>query len=346
MSRIKAALILDPNRREEQLAYLSERVQILHEVGDQLWVSMTEEQSERLAGQGIAVQLHEEADLIELPAVTFDPDAGSPEPPEGLRAASPPQGETGYYVVQFVAPPDPTWVHELLRLGGGYVQNLPVNAGIFKISAIMAAEAGQMGFVSWVGLFHPAYALSYVLAGRDEPFTAASLREIAVAPESLPPPEGGNVQVRLFDDVDPDEARPAIEAAGATIVADTGQGFVASTDADGLSRLLKVAGVFTVEINFPIEPGNDRAGVITGVNQVRNFRNVDFLVNLDGRGEIVGVMDTGLSDGTLAGVHTDLAGRVLQIDNLTAPGTAVPDSFTYPGDPTNYWHGTHVTGTI
>ena len=346
MSRIKAALILDPDRREEQLSYLSERVSTLHEAGDQLWVSMTEEQADRLARQGIAVQLHEEADLIELPAVTFDPAAGSPEPPDDLRAAPPPQGATGYYVVQFVAPPDPTWVHEVLRLGGSYVQNLPVNAGVFRISAIMAAEAGQMGFVSWVGLFHPAYALSHVLAGRDEPFTAASLRELAVAPESLPPAEGGNVQIRLFDDVSPEEARPAIEAAGATIVADTGQGFVASTDAGGLTRLLKVAGVFTVEINYPIEPGNDRAGVITGVNQVRNFRNVDFLVNLDGRGEIVGVMDTGLGDGTLAGVHTDLAGRVLQIDNLTAPGTPVPDSFTYPGDPTNYWHGTHVTGTI
>src|SRR5215208_4438794 len=106
MSRTKAALILDPDRRDEQLAYLSERVETLHEAGDQLWVSMTEDQSERLAGQGIVVQLHEEADLIELPAVTFDPAAGSPEPPDDLHATPPPQGSTGYYLVQFVAPPD------------------------------------------------------------------------------------------------------------------------------------------------------------------------------------------------------------------------------------------------
>src|SRR5215207_6796275 len=98
MSRIKAALILDPDRREEQLSYLSERVSTLHEAGDQLWVSMTEEQADRLARQGIAVQLHEEADLIELPAVTFDPAAGSPEPPDDLRAAPPPQGATGYHL--------------------------------------------------------------------------------------------------------------------------------------------------------------------------------------------------------------------------------------------------------
>ncbi len=184
---------------------------------------MTEDQSDRLAGQGIAVQLHEEADLIEVPAVTFDPAAGSPEPPDDLRATPPPQGATGYYLVQFVAPPDPTWVHEILRLGGSYVQNLPVNAGVFKLSAIRAAEVGQLGFVSWVGIFHPAYALSHILAGRAEPFTAASLRELAVAPESLPPAEGGNIQVRLFDDVSPDEARSAIEAAGATVLADTGR---------------------------------------------------------------------------------------------------------------------------
>jgi hypothetical protein len=63
MSRIKAALILDPDRRDEQLAYLSERVRILSKAGDQLWVSMTEDQSERFAGQGIAVQPHEEADV-------------------------------------------------------------------------------------------------------------------------------------------------------------------------------------------------------------------------------------------------------------------------------------------
>ncbi len=346
MSRTKAALILDPDRRAEQLAYLSERVRVLHEVGDQLWVSMTEDQSDRLAGQGIVVQLHVEADLIELPSVTFDPSAGSPEPPEDLRATPPPQGATGYYLVQFIAPPDPTWVHEILRLGGSYVQNVPVNAGVFKLSAIRAAEVGLLGFVSWVGLYHPAYALSHVLAGHDEPFTAASLRELAVAPEGLPPAEGGNVQVRLFDDVSPDEVRVAIEAAGAAILADVGYGFVASTDTNGLSQLLKVAGVFAVEINYPVGPANDRAGAITGVNQVRNFRKVDFLVNLDGTGEIVGVMDSGLGNGTMAGVHADLAARVLRISNITTPGNPVPDNFTFPPDPTNYWHGTHVTGTI
>ena len=57
MSRKKAALILDPNRRREQMAYVSERAEILHEFGGQLWVSMTEAQAGRFANRGITVQL-------------------------------------------------------------------------------------------------------------------------------------------------------------------------------------------------------------------------------------------------------------------------------------------------
>ena len=146
MSRTKAALILDPDRREEQLAYLSERVETLHEAGDQLWVSMTEDQAERLAGQGIAVQLHEEPDLIELPAARFDPAAGSPVPPEGLRAASPPEGTSSYHLVQFIAPPDPTWVHEVIRMGGTYIQTLPVNAGIFELTVLGLCDDRRRAF--------------------------------------------------------------------------------------------------------------------------------------------------------------------------------------------------------
>jgi hypothetical protein len=36
MSRINAAFILDLDRRAEQVAYVSERAEILHEVGVQL----------------------------------------------------------------------------------------------------------------------------------------------------------------------------------------------------------------------------------------------------------------------------------------------------------------------
>ncbi len=114
-------------------------------------------------------------------------------------------------------------------------------------------------------------------------------------------------------------------------------GFVLKATAGSLLRLLRLPGVRAIEPFMPPTVGNNRAGGITGVNEVRDFRNTDFLINLDGAGEIVGIVDTGLDTGVIATVHTDLAGRVLQINHLTTPGTTVPDTFP---------HGTHVTGTI
>src|SRR5215208_1164102 len=344
MSRIKAALILDPDQREEQLAYLSERVETLHEVGDQVWVSMTQEQADRLAGQGIVVQLHEEADLIELPAVRFDPAAGSPVPPEDLRAASPPEGASAYHLVQFIGPPDPTWVHEVIRLGGSYVQTLPVNAGVFDLTALQAKEVEQLGYVSWVDLYHPAYAISFTLAGRAEPFDAPSLRNLAVDPASVPPGDGGNLRLRLFDDVSPEEIRPNVEGM-ATVVAQTEQGFVVSADHSRVTALAGIPGVFAVEPFFPPTVENNHTGAIITTNQVRNVGNVNFLVNLDGSGEIVGVIDSGLDTGVTPpgapAIHADLGTRVLQITNLAAPGTPVRDNAANGGP-----HGTHVTGSI
>ena len=61
MSRIKASLMFDPDRRTEQVAYVRERVSEWREAGSQVWTSITEDQA---AGsqQGIYLQLREGAD--------------------------------------------------------------------------------------------------------------------------------------------------------------------------------------------------------------------------------------------------------------------------------------------
>lgn len=352
MSRKKAALILDPDRRPEQMAYVAERAEILHQFGDQLWVSITGEQVSRFAERGIGVQIREEADWIELPAIVFDPAGGEPEPPSGYEAAEPPANERAYYLVQFIAPVDPAWVREITNVGGTFVQNVPVNAGVFRLGAGEASTVKGLRYVRWVGLYHPAYALSPSLAGLTGSFTAVSLRNLAIDPGSLPAPGGGNIGVRLFDDLDPDEVRPSLEAAGVTIVAGTGYGFVVDSDVPELSALLRVPGIFSVEINHPVAPANDRAAAITGVEEARKFGNVDFLTNLDGTGEIAGVWDNGLDTGAMPGIHPDLASRILLINNIAKPGDPVPDVRTLaedPKDPKTYWrewHGTHVCGTI
>ena len=113
MSRKKAVLILDPNRRPEQMAFIHERAQGILELGDALWTSITAAQAERFAAQGILVQFYEDADLVDLPAVIFNPAEGDPEPPAELAATSPTGDETAYYLVQFVAPPESEWIADI-----------------------------------------------------------------------------------------------------------------------------------------------------------------------------------------------------------------------------------------
>ena len=339
MARKKAVLILDPARAGEQLAYVSERAEILHRAGDQLWAAVTDEQVDRFAGQGIVVQVHEEADSVQVPAGTFDPVVAAPEPPADLRAPAPAPGGEGdaYCLVQFVAPADPAWIAAIADLGGIYVQHVPAYAGAFRLAAGLAAAVGALPYVRWVGPYHPAYALGQTLAASPDWLTAPAAGAV-VDPARLPSSDQGNVQVSLFDDLRSGDVLATVQATGATVVSDLGYGFVLTADAAAVLRLLRVPGVFAVEAFTPPEPANDRSGVILGTSQVRHVGSVDFLVNLDGAGEIAGVIDNGLDAGVvLPNIHGDLQGRVLQISNLTAPGTPVPD---------NLPHGTHVTGTI
>jgi subtilisin family serine protease len=335
MARTKAVLVLYPARAGEQLAYVSERAEIVHRAGDQLWVSLADEQVERFAAQGIVVQVRRDADTIQVPAGTFDPVAALPEPPAELRSS----GSDGnlHQLVQFVAPPDPAWIATIATAGGEFVRHLPADAAVFRCSRDIGDVIRALPFVRWTGAWQPAYALGRSLVAQPDWLGVVPTATPVVAPARPADSEEGNVQVALFDDAGSAEVLAAVQATGAIVVVDLGYGFVVRADPSAVLRLVRVPGVFAVETFNPPDPGNDRSGVILGTDQVRSVGAVDFLVNLDGAGEIVGVIDSGLDTGSLPAIHADLRGRVLRIDNLTAPGSAAPDTTS---------HGTHVTGTI
>jgi len=151
MARIKAVLILDPSRAADQLAYVSERAEILRRVGDQVWAAITDEQVDRFAGQGIVVQVHADADSIHVPAGTFDPIAATPDPPAGLRARDG-DGEA-YHLVQFIAPPDPAWIAAIAGLGGSFVGYIPADAGAFRLGTELIPTVGALPYVRWAGVW-------------------------------------------------------------------------------------------------------------------------------------------------------------------------------------------------
>ncbi|HWS87654.1 MAG TPA: S8 family serine peptidase [Pyrinomonadaceae bacterium] len=339
--RIGATLRLDPNRLGEQTSFVVERAKIVRAFGDRVWTNITPEQAERFREVGITVEFHDDAYLLDLPAVLFDPlEDEEPRPPDHLSALLKP-GEPAYYLVQFVAPPEPDWIGALEELGAEYAGDAPQLAALFRMTpeqaeaarALVAAEQ-----VRWLGPYHPLYALDYRLAGRETPFSAADLPSAQVDPSEFV--EGGRltVQVTFFDGLTTGQAVALVEAAGGTDITDTGHSVVADIDPENLTLLLGAQGVRSVEPYREPGPATQRAGVIIGANQVRNFGKVDFLVNLDGSGEIVGVLDTGIDP------HDDFkdpatgASRVLSIGNINTP-PARPTTDHYP-------HGNHVVGCI
>lgn len=348
MPQVKAALLFDPDRRDRQRAFVAERTPILHSFGDQVWVAIAEEQAERFVEQGIQVQLYPDADQVELPALVFRPVDGEPAVPAELRAL-PAGADQTYHVVLFVAGREDAWVGAIEEMGGQFVEDLDVNTSIFRLNAEQAREAADAGFVAWLGPYHPGYALAYDLAGRDEPFDAAGIAGLATASVVTEADEGA-LRVTPFADHDAQELRPGVEAAGATVIGESGYDLIINLPPARLKDLLRTPGVRRVSRHRVATLANQRAGLIMTTNQVRNFGNVDFLINLDGTGEIVGVIDSGLDNGVvptgaaLPNAHADfcVAGgntqsRVILLANLNNP--ANPNADLFP-------HGTHVVGSI
>ena len=141
----------------------------------------------------------------------------------------------------------------------------------------------------------------------------------------------------LHDDVDPNSAtvRDQIAAAAKVNAADlrTGQHKVRVTVEEG--RLDALAALDEVR---QIEQAPKRQ---LFNNVARGILNADVVVNstpYKGKGQLVGVADTGFDRGSTSNVHPAFAGRVKKLYALGRPSPAKSD------DPDG--HGTHVCGSV
>jgi serine protease AprX len=349
MAQIQAFLRLDPSRAPEQDAFLRSRVTILREAGGQFWVTMEDAQVDTFLSQGFVVTVSPEAGELQLGPVRYRPATETPQPPAAFRAPTPSGDDTAFWIVHFPAPVDKAWMQELSIAGADQIQTLEASAGVFRMTPAIAETVRAFVFVDSVALFHPAYIVGLDLAGVEEPFTAETLVNLSV---TLPPASSeGNLQVRVFDGLNEEDIRAALEAAGATIVNGVPSGFLLQVAPEAASRVLSVPGLYAASAPSRKRVTNHNAGVILGVNQVRDIGTVNFLVNLDGQGEIGGIVDSGFDVGNLAGAvapltgamtpfHPDLVNNMRLLRNSATPqnaALAVPDN-----DP----HGTHVAGIV
>lgn len=343
MALIQAFVRFDPDRAPEQAAFLRSRVTVLRDSGGQCWVRAEEAQVATLVAQGMTVTPLPEADLLQLGPLAWRPASETPQPPAALRASAPSADASAFWLVHFAAPVDKTWLQALADAGAEAMHTPDASSGVFRMTAAVAELVRALDFVDAVGLFHPAYAVSLDLTGAQEPFTAASLAGMTV---TLPPDApAGNLDLRVFDGLAAANLRAALVAAGAAVVDESGQALTLRVAPAAAAAVLSVPGVLWAGAATTAAVCNFNAGVIVGTNQIRNRGTVNFLVNLDGTGEIVGVLDSGFDAGTLAGLPPDLTATVRVLRNQAVPANPAPDNFLDAnGNPA--FHGSHVAGTI
>ena len=347
MATVQAFVRLDPDRAPEQDAFLRSRTTVLREAGGQAWVALDEAQVASLVAQGLQVSVLDDAGLMQVGPVAWRPLDETPQPPPALRAAAPQGDDPADWWLRTVAPADKDWLVALHDLGAVALHTLDASSGVWRMSAAQAEAARALPFVAALGLFHPAYVVSLALAGLDEPLTAQTLSTLIVT--LAPPADGGNLSLRCFDALSAADLVPALEAAGATVLQAGAQDLLLNVPPAAAAAVLSVPGLWTAAAPLSRRATAFRAGIIVGTNQVRHRGVVDFSVNLDGTGEVVGVIDSGCDAGTLAGLPVDLRANVRvmrHLDPTQPPGTAIPDAFLEPPSPTLHFHGTHVVGIV
>lgn len=350
MATVHAFIRLDPDRAPEQDAFVRSRTEVLRESGGQCWVQMDDAQVDTLVSEGLQVAVVPEPDRLQIGPAAWQAGTETPQPPAALRAAAPAADAGAFWWLRCVAPTDKDWQQALALAGAEPMQTLDAATAVWRMTGAQADAVRELPFVAALGLFHPAYVAGLdIVAGDGTPLTAEALAGLTLALPSDDP--AGNLDVRAFDGLDPETLRAPLEAAGATVVGSVAHGFRLRVTPAAAAVVLSVPGLLVAHAATRAQPCNLNAGVILGTNQIRHRGVVDFTVNLDGTGEVVGVVDTGCDTGVLATLPPDLRANVRVLNGLAPPPPPVvpapvpSDLFTFPNGALGF-HGTHVIGSV
>lgn len=283
---------------------------------------------------------------------------------EVLRAGPPPitygPGHH-YYLVNFIGPVKDEWLKEIEARGGRIQDPVPPYAYIIGLDqAAYEWLTTEPPYVRFVGHFSPSLRLDAGVSDipRREPTVGRGrICERAPAePTTAPKVERvANIYVvRFFEPEDLEQAIPHLQALGAT-VGDYEPGATIVTisfppDTADLSarieRLGQIHGVRLVEGHKLRQLRNNVAVRLMAAEEVISPSGL----GLSGRGEIVGVADSGLDTGDPANIHPDLAGRVVAIHSWPVSSDWASVVTNVGGDDgpadARSGHGTHVAGSI
>jgi serine protease AprX len=265
--------------------------------------------------------------------------------PAYRRGASLPPGPH-HYLVQFAGPIKDAWLRGVKRAGGEPRQVWANFVYVVRADDAALARIAALPYVRWSG--HLPY---------EERLAESARREVDGEPaEALP-------RTRLLDDAytveffGAKDLRPAlrdVRKLGLKILLEDPKGKILVVQASGraaerrrqLRGLSAVHGVRKIRQRAVKRPSNNVAAGIIGAAASLATPGL----GLSGKGETVGICDTGIDTGDPTSIHPDFAGRLAAVKSYPmtsdlAQYVTNPGGDDGPAD-LDSGHGTHTSGSI
>jgi subtilisin family serine protease len=266
-----------------------------------------------------------------------------------------------YYLVDFIGPIKPEWLDEIKAHGGEPKDPVPPYSYVVALDdpayEWISHEPRYVGRVTHYDIDMRISPELYDAVANDPFQTRGPVRSAADADIKPPPtvePIPATFSVRFFEPADLSQGLPTIAEMGGSV----GEYRPDSTlitvsfppdepDLTGkLEQLARLHGVRSIE---PYALRQLRNNVAIGLMDGKELANPSGL-GLTGRGEIVGLADSGLDTGDPSTIHPDFTGRLSAVFSwpVTADYARVVTNVGGDDGPsdTRSGHGTHVTGSI
>lgn len=345
---------------------------VLTTYADSMLVEVTAQQLERLTDDGYSIEVLDGIDEIDVGGEIIDTSVSPPSistAAVGTRGVSAMDAVPHHYLVQFIGPIKDEWLQAVAEAGGTLREPLPSYAYVVELSEDAYETVHRLDFVRWIGYYEPSLRVSPDLReslaepvrrgvgpqGHDAATATRAFRGTVVAEPPVSEPLISTFTVSFFTPELLQAALPIIEALGGNLgeTPDATTHVISVSFAPGTTdlqgkvlALASIHGVKSVDQFLLRQVRNNVAVRLMHVVEVAP----PHAPGLTGKGEIVGVADTGLDSGEPDNIHPDFAGRVAAIQSwpISADYNSVilnKDGNDGPAD-LDSGHGTHVAGSI
>lgn len=246
------------------------------------------------------------------------------EPPAGFQQKDIIEKDYRYYLVKLIAPALNSWITELRIKGADIVEFIQHDSYVLKCSEKQIEEMKSFPYVAAVTEYMPSFKM-YTGYRVDDGYMF--------------------VYATLWKGVTPDMIRKDVTdyAKGVILSCIVCQDFSIATILLPIVNVVDLARIPDIEFIEPppaeIQLKLDIARQIVGMHYIdQEYNSSRIPVRLDGSGQIVAVMDSGLDNGNAATMSPDFRGRISKAYNYSGTNTVKLFGQTYGGGDETYYN--------